>query len=379
MQVDHPELFTAKNLSFETPNGIALALQEGIFRYAKENMALVNVYIKDPVVTRIKRDQKIPIIGFVANTGGLLGLCMGFSLISAFEIIFHFLISIKKMYLFLYGHCTKSIDRVREYTDLSSTNNSHRPTRNSGDNLSPAKVELKSGESLTFLEDQTIAVLRKEDVCSQDLHNDKQDLQISLQNSIFKSGLVTDISSGSHEIRSTDGYVSRSCVISESHQKRHVIENASNIDNHVNHINSEMPITNNLKPILSLKPTKNKKCNTSKQRSSSFKNSTTQTVSRRVGSNSANCSDLLSNSSLNHTTTTIKSTSTIRGCKSDSPKKVNIILPPRAHSETSSVNSSRDSLERIQSITLQNASLSFHFDLENFSHIDETDNEEEVC
>ena len=342
-------------------------------------MALVNVYIKDPVVTRIKRDQKIPIIGFVANTGGLLGLCMGFSLISAFEIIFHFLISIKKMYLFLYGHCTKSIDRVREYTDLSSTNNSNRPTRNSGDNLSPAKVELKSGESLTFLEDQTIAVLRKEDVCSQDLHNDKQDLQISLQNSIFKSGLVTDISSGSHEIRSTDGYVSRGCVISESHQKRHVIENASNIDNHVNHINSEMPITNNLKPILSLKPTKNKKCNTSKPRSSSFKNSTTQTVSRRVGSNSANCSDLLSNSSLNHTTTTIKSTSTIRGCKSDSPKKVNIILPPRAHSETSSVNSSRDSLERIQSITLQNASLSFHFDLENFSHIDETDNEEEVC
>jgi hypothetical protein len=39
------------------------------------------VYIKDPVVTRIKRDQKIPIIGFVANTGGLLGLCMGFSLV----------------------------------------------------------------------------------------------------------------------------------------------------------------------------------------------------------------------------------------------------------------------------------------------------------
>ena len=376
MQVDHLELFTAKNLSFETPNGIALALQEAIFRYAKENMALVNVYIKDPVVTRIKRDQKIPIIGFVANTGGLLGLCMGFSLISAFEIIFHFLISIKKMYLFLYGHCTKSIDRVREYTDLSSTNNSNRPTRNSGDKLSPAKVELKSGESLTFLEDQTVAVLRKEAVCSQNLHNnDKQDLQISLPNSIFKSGLITDINSGSHEIRSTDGYISRSCVIAESHPKRHVIENASNIDNHVNHINSEMPITNNLKSTLSLKPTKNKKCNISKPRSSSFKNSTTQTVSRRVGSN---CSDILSNSSQNHTTRTIKSTSTIRGYKSDSPKKVNIILPPRAHSETSSVNSSRDSLERIQSITLQNESLSFHFDLENFSHIDETDNEEEV-
>jgi hypothetical protein len=29
-------------------------------------------------VTRILRDQKIPVISFVANTGGLLGLCMGF-------------------------------------------------------------------------------------------------------------------------------------------------------------------------------------------------------------------------------------------------------------------------------------------------------------
>ncbi len=64
-------------------------IREELFLYAKRNMALVNVYIKDPVVTRIKRDQKIPLIGFVANTGGLLGLCMGFSLVSAFEIVYH--------------------------------------------------------------------------------------------------------------------------------------------------------------------------------------------------------------------------------------------------------------------------------------------------
>ncbi len=64
-------------------------LREELFRYAKRNLVLVNVYIKDPVVTRIKRDQKIPLIGFVANTGGLLGLCMGFSLVSAFEIAYH--------------------------------------------------------------------------------------------------------------------------------------------------------------------------------------------------------------------------------------------------------------------------------------------------
>ena len=46
--------------------------------YARRNLALVNVYIRDPVVTRIKRDEKIPLIGFVANTGGLLRLTMGF-------------------------------------------------------------------------------------------------------------------------------------------------------------------------------------------------------------------------------------------------------------------------------------------------------------
>ena len=50
---------------------------------------MVNVYIKDPVVTRILRDEKIPVIAFVANTGGLLGLCMGFSLVSVFEIVYH--------------------------------------------------------------------------------------------------------------------------------------------------------------------------------------------------------------------------------------------------------------------------------------------------
>ena len=64
-------------------------LEEDIFQYAKKNLAVVNVYIKDPVVTRIMRDQKIPVIAFVANTGGLLGLCMGFSLVSLFEILYH--------------------------------------------------------------------------------------------------------------------------------------------------------------------------------------------------------------------------------------------------------------------------------------------------
>ena len=58
-------------------------------RYARENLALVNVYIKDPAVTQVKRDQKVPLIWFVANIGGILGLTMGMSLVTFFEILHH--------------------------------------------------------------------------------------------------------------------------------------------------------------------------------------------------------------------------------------------------------------------------------------------------
>ena len=58
-------------------------------RYARENLALVNVYIKDPAVTQVVRDQKVPLIWFVANIGGILGLTMGMSLVTIFEIVHH--------------------------------------------------------------------------------------------------------------------------------------------------------------------------------------------------------------------------------------------------------------------------------------------------
>ena len=44
--------------------------------------------VQDPFVTRIRRDQKISRIEFVANTGGLLGLCTGFSFVTFCEIIY---------------------------------------------------------------------------------------------------------------------------------------------------------------------------------------------------------------------------------------------------------------------------------------------------
>ena len=79
-------------------NVLVRSLVKQIFQYSRDNLALVNVYIKNPVVTKIRyftycadhtqlyltyrRDQKIPVIWFVANSGGILGLCMGFSMVT---------------------------------------------------------------------------------------------------------------------------------------------------------------------------------------------------------------------------------------------------------------------------------------------------------
>ena len=81
-----------------------------LYIYAKNNLVVLNIYIKvkvvtrklneniptaqSPVVTRIWRDEKMPIISFVAHAGGLLGLCMGFSLVSLFEIAYYTLSSL---------------------------------------------------------------------------------------------------------------------------------------------------------------------------------------------------------------------------------------------------------------------------------------------
>ncbi len=85
-----------------------------IYKYARENLALVNIYIKDPAVTRVKRDQKVPLIWFVANIGGILGLTMGMSLVTIFEIIHHVAIV-----FFRTGQ--KSLETVRRTMTSSSS------------------------------------------------------------------------------------------------------------------------------------------------------------------------------------------------------------------------------------------------------------------
>ena len=64
-------------------------LEEAILDYARDNLVMFNIFIKDPYAKRFQKDEKITKTSYIANSGGLLGLCMGFSLISAAEILFH--------------------------------------------------------------------------------------------------------------------------------------------------------------------------------------------------------------------------------------------------------------------------------------------------
>ena len=58
--------------------------------YARKNIAILKIFLKDPYYTNVIRDRQITLTNFVGNTGGLVGLCLGLSFISLFEGIYHF-------------------------------------------------------------------------------------------------------------------------------------------------------------------------------------------------------------------------------------------------------------------------------------------------
>ena len=78
------------------PNNVLLnctekscAVEDVVLDYARRNLVMFHVLIKDPYSQRYRRDEKIAITSFIANLGGLLGLWLGFSWISGAEIVFH--------------------------------------------------------------------------------------------------------------------------------------------------------------------------------------------------------------------------------------------------------------------------------------------------
>lgn len=63
-------------------------MEEQIVIYSRGNIAKVDIFLKDPYVKRFIREEKISEITFVGTVGGLLGLFLGFSFISAVEIVY---------------------------------------------------------------------------------------------------------------------------------------------------------------------------------------------------------------------------------------------------------------------------------------------------
>ena len=46
--------------------------------------------MRDPFYTQIARDVKTTRLQFLGTAGGLMGLCMGFSIVSIIELFYHF-------------------------------------------------------------------------------------------------------------------------------------------------------------------------------------------------------------------------------------------------------------------------------------------------
>ena len=49
---------------------------EAILDYAKDNLVMFNIFIKDPYAKRFMKDEKITKTAYIANSGGLLGICL---------------------------------------------------------------------------------------------------------------------------------------------------------------------------------------------------------------------------------------------------------------------------------------------------------------
>ena len=58
-------------------------------RYARDNIAFVKLYMREPFAEVLQVSVKTTALDYISNIGGLMGLCMGFSLVTVAEILYH--------------------------------------------------------------------------------------------------------------------------------------------------------------------------------------------------------------------------------------------------------------------------------------------------
>ena len=58
--------------------------------YIRQNIAVTHIYFDSLHFLQTERDEVYSAIDFIANIGGLLGLCMGVSIISGLELFYFF-------------------------------------------------------------------------------------------------------------------------------------------------------------------------------------------------------------------------------------------------------------------------------------------------
>ena len=106
---------------------LAKEIETEIHNYARENLAIINIFIKEPYTKRFRKTEKMTRISYIASSGGLLGLCMGFSFVSLAEIAYHLCLCCG----YLFRSRSKSVKLFKDEYDLDGREHGKRSSRSS--------------------------------------------------------------------------------------------------------------------------------------------------------------------------------------------------------------------------------------------------------
>ena len=103
------------------------------FHFYRENLAIINIFIKESYTKRFRKTEKMSRISYIASSGGLLGLCMGFSFVSLAEIAYHCFLCI----VLLFRRKRALFKKTQIRKAHMKNKQKHRGSRSSLSNISP--------------------------------------------------------------------------------------------------------------------------------------------------------------------------------------------------------------------------------------------------